>query len=58
MDDMQNRAAAPATEGREEGAANAKPSFWQRCPVILIGTVALEVVLFLGLGSLAETLTH
>ena len=35
-----------------------KRSFWQRWPVIIVGTVLLFGLLFYGLGYLAESLTH
>jgi membrane fusion protein (multidrug efflux system) len=52
------------TQKQEPGAPNEIPrtggkrSFWQRRPVIVLGTVVLFGLLFYGLGYLAESLTH
>ena len=52
------------TKEQESGApqgdlgTRGKRSFWQRRPVIVIGTVVLFGLLFYGLRYLAESLTH
>ena len=46
-------------EGRGADAARStKTPFWRRAGVIVSGTVALGGLLFVGLGYLAESLTH
>ena len=42
----------------ENAGANGKRSFWQRRPVIVVGTVVLFGALFLGLRYLAASHTH
>ena len=42
----------------EKATTDGKRSFWQRRPVIVIGTVVLFWLLFCGLRYLAESLTH
>jgi membrane fusion protein, multidrug efflux system len=55
MDQAQKQEPA-ATQ--ENAGAHGKRSFWQRRPVIVIGTVVLFGALFLGLRYLAASLTH
>jgi multidrug resistance efflux pump len=43
---------------QEVAGTSGKRSFWQRRPVIVIGTVVLFGLLFYGLRYLAESLTH
>ena len=43
---------------QEKAQSESKRSFWQRIPVIVIGTFALFGLLFFGLGYLAQSLTH
>ena len=43
---------------KENPGANGKRSFWQRRPVLVVGTAALFGLLFFGLSYLAEGLTH
>ena len=43
---------------QDKAGTNGKQSFWQRRPVIVVGTLVLFGLLFLGLGYLAESLTH
>ena len=43
---------------KENAGASGKRSFWQRRPVVIIGTVILFALLYFGLGYLAESLTH
>src|ERR1039458_3565110 len=45
---------APQASAETKG----KRSFWQRRPVVVVGTVALFGLLFFGLRYLAESLTH
>ena len=51
-------ARSPSDGAREGEAAEAKRSFWQRRPVVVVGTLVLFGLLFLGLRYLAEGLTH
>ena len=51
-------APSPSDGAREGAAPDAKRSFWQRRPVVVIGTLVLFVLLFYGLRYLAESLTH
>ncbi len=52
----------PATPGREgptdANGGRARPSFWRRGPVIVVGTVVLGILLFFGLVYLVESFTH
>jgi membrane fusion protein, multidrug efflux system len=48
---------SPSEEAKEETSA-AKPSFWQRRLVIIVGTAALFALLCFGLRQLALGLTH
>jgi len=51
--------ALSSSDGARDGAAaEGKRSFWQRAPVIVVGTAVLFGLLFFGLRYLAETLTH
>jgi membrane fusion protein, multidrug efflux system len=43
---------------QEKAGIEAKRSLWQRRPLIVVGTVVLFTLLFLGLRYLAESLTH
>jgi membrane fusion protein, multidrug efflux system len=43
---------------KEDAGTCGKRSFWQRRPVIIVGTVVLYWLLFWGLRYLAESLTH
>ena len=43
---------------QENAGSSGKRSFWQRRPVIVVGTLILFGLLFSGLGYLAESLTH
>ena len=56
MDELQKQAADARPNG--DSAASGKPSFWRRRPVIVIGTLLAAVLLFLGLGYLADVFTH
>ena len=49
---------APSEGERENAAGEGKRSFWRRRPVVVVGTLALFGLLFLGLRYLAEGLTH
>src|SRR5208283_1268678 len=49
---------SPSDGAREDAALGRKRSFWQRRPVIVLGTVVLFGLLFYGLRYLAEGLTH
>jgi len=49
---------APSDGAREAAAADAKRSFWQRRPVVVVGTLILFGLLFYGMRYLAESLTH
>ena len=43
---------------QENAGTNGKRSFWQRRPVVVVGTLVLFGLLFRGLRYLAESLTH
>src|ERR1039457_2151026 len=43
---------------QESAETKGKRSFWQRRPVVVVGTVVLFGLLFFGLRYLAESLTH
>ena len=43
---------------QEAARSNRKRSFWQRRPVVVVGTLVLFALLFWGLRYLAEGLTH
>ena len=45
-------------EPQASAETKGKRSFWQRRPVVVVGTVALFGMLFFGLRYLAESLTH
>jgi membrane fusion protein (multidrug efflux system) len=49
---------SPSVGARQGAAAEGKRSFWRRRPVVVVGTLVLFGLLFLGLRYLAETLTH
>ena len=49
---------SPSDGARQGAAAKGKRSFWRRRPVVVVGTLVLFGLLFLGLRYLAETLTH
>jgi membrane fusion protein (multidrug efflux system) len=51
-------ALSPSDGAREGADADAKRSFWQRRPVVVVGTLVLFGLLFYGLRYLAESLTH
>jgi membrane fusion protein (multidrug efflux system) len=51
-------ALSPSDGAREGAASDGKASFWQRRPVVVVGTLILFGLLFCGLGYLAESLTH
>jgi membrane fusion protein (multidrug efflux system) len=51
-------ARSPSDGAREGVAADGKASFWRRRPVVVVGTLVLFGLLFLGLRYLAEGLTH
>jgi len=51
-------ALSPSDGAREGAAPDAKRSFWQRRPVVVVGTVVLFGLLFYGLRYLGESLTH
>ena len=60
MDEIQMQGAkSPAkSEGDDTQNNNRKPSFWKRRPVIVIGTVLLAGLFFLGLHFVAEGFTR
>ena len=43
---------------QESAETQGKRSFWQRRPVVVVGTLVLFGLLFFGLRYLAESLTH
>jgi membrane fusion protein (multidrug efflux system) len=54
---------APETRGLKAGGGQEDPgtpesSFWRRTPIIVIGSLVLAAVLFLGLRYLGETFTY
>src|ERR1017187_3320575 len=49
---------SPSDGARQGAAAEAKRSFWRRRPVVVVGTLVLFGLLFLGLRYLAEAFTH
>src|SRR5437762_453957 len=49
---------APATPHKEPDSGPRKNSFWKRPAVILLGTLVLGFLLFLGLRYLALSFTH
>src|ERR1017187_8613719 len=51
-------ALSSADGARQGAAAEGKRSFWRRRPVVVVGTLVLFGLLFLGLRYLAESLTH
>ena len=60
MEEPQQQPAERAAEksGQADNAEERKPSFWKRRPVIIVGTVVLGGLFFLGLDYLAESFTH
>ncbi len=54
----QSAPAQPKPGGAGAAAPSDKTAFWQRKPVILIGSVLLAGLFFVGLGYLAQSLTH
>jgi membrane fusion protein (multidrug efflux system) len=51
-------ALSPSVGAREGAVVNGKASFWQRRPVVVVGTLVLFGLLFCGARYLAEGLTH
>src|ERR1017187_944419 len=49
---------SPSDGARQGAAAGGRRSFWRRRPVVVVGTLVLFGLLFLGLRYLAESLTH
>lgn len=60
MDDQHTQAAkSPTSPGREEIQLKGSPlSFWKRRPVMVVGSLVLAVLFFLGLDYLADSFTH
>ena len=60
MDESQNQGDNPPAKRGGEQASSRKnqPPFWKRRPVVIVGTVALAGLFFLGLHYLAESFTH
>ncbi len=57
MDEAQTRS-EPTTPQKKPDSQPRKNSFWKRPAVILLGTVVVGFLLFLGLRYLAESFTH
>ena len=51
-------ARSPSDGARVGAGAEGKASFWRRRPVVVVGTLVLFGLLFLGLRYLAEAFTH
>jgi membrane fusion protein, multidrug efflux system len=60
MDEQQTGATkSPAVAGGENaGSETDRPTFWKRRPVIVVGTLGLAWLLFLGLHYVARSFTH
>lgn len=60
MDEPQDQGAKPPNTGTPENPADPddKPSIWKRRPVVVLGTVILAALLFLGLDYFTQGLTH
>jgi membrane fusion protein (multidrug efflux system) len=65
MADLRRDKSEPTPEARglkavggQDDPGAAKPSFWRRTPVIVVGSLVLAAVLFLGLRYLGEAFTY
>jgi membrane fusion protein (multidrug efflux system) len=58
MDESQNQEVKPPKQNAAEKNLPGKPSFWQRRPVVVIGTIAIAGLLIWGCGKVARSFSH
>ena len=58
MDEPQSQGAPPPKTNGGGNDNSTKPAFWQRKPVVIVGTLALAALMIWGFGMLARSFSH